>query len=92
MGIISLLKDDKKLWRLVAQPCECTLNYAAKNDQDNKFHVYFNKIKETKKVWNFFRALQSSPRKENEQQPQKLWNDNKRKLAQPYTKYIVKLY
>lgn len=66
MGIISLLKDDKKLWRLVAQPCECTLNYAAKNDQDNKFHVYFNKIKETKKVWNFFRALQSSPRKENE--------------------------
>lgn len=68
MGIISLLKDDKKLWRLVVQPCECTLNYIAKNDQDNKFHVYFNKIKEreTKKVWNFFRALQSSPRKENE--------------------------
>lgn len=66
MGIISLLKDDKKLCRLAAQQCECTLNYIAKNDQDNKFHVYFNKIKETKKVWNFFRALQSSPKKENE--------------------------
>lgn len=91
MGIISLLKDDKKLWRLAAQQCECTLNYIAKNDQDNKFHVYFNKIKETKKVWNFFRALQSSPKKENEQQPQNLWNVYKRKLAQPYTKYIVKL-
>ena len=45
MGIISLLKDDKKFWDWLHNNVNVHWTTIAKNDQDNKFHVYFNKIK-----------------------------------------------
>lgn len=48
---------DKKLWRLAAQQCECTLNYIAKNDQDNNFMYTSIKLKRDKKSMEFFQSL-----------------------------------